>query len=140
MIIPVENLESNFGVKKELIKTFSPEFLNIIDDIVIFNSLNQKDIRKIVDIELEFLITRVEKLGYKISISENAKDFLSEKGFDIKYGARPLNRAIQKHVEDLIAEHVVDNSIKEGDYIEVNLNENGKALILKINQKTEASS
>jgi ATP-dependent Clp protease ATP-binding subunit ClpC len=127
-------------IKKELKKTFSPEFLNRIDDIVIFNSLNQKDIRKIVDIELEFLITRVEKLGYKISISENAKDFLSEKGFDVKYGARPLNRAIQKHVEDLIAEHVVDNSIKEGDYIEVNLNENGKALILKINQKTEASS
>jgi ATP-dependent Clp protease ATP-binding subunit ClpC len=127
-------------IKKELKKTFSPEFLNRIDDIVIFNSLNQKDIRKIVDIELEFLIIRVEKLGYKISISENAKDFLSEKGFDIKYGARPLNRAIQKHVEDLIAEHVVDNSIKEGDYIEVNLNENGKALILKINQKTEASS
>jgi ATP-dependent Clp protease ATP-binding subunit ClpC len=127
-------------IKKELKKTFSPEFLNRIDDIVIFNSLNQKDIRKIVDIELEFLIIRVEKLGYKISISENAKDFLSEKGFDVKYGARPLNRAIQKHVEDLIAEHVVDNSIKEGDYIEVNLNENGKALILKINQKTEASS
>jgi ATP-dependent Clp protease ATP-binding subunit ClpC len=127
-------------IKKELKKTFSPEFLNRIDDIVIFNSLNQKDIRKIVDIELEFLIIRVEKLGYKISISENAKDFLSEKGFDIKYGARPLNRAIQKHVEDLIAEHVVDNSIKEGDYIEVNLNENGKALMLKINQKTEASS
>jgi ATP-dependent Clp protease ATP-binding subunit ClpC len=127
-------------IKKELKKTFSPEFLNRIDDIVIFNSLNQKDIRKIVDIELEFLITRVEKLGYKISISENAKDFLSEKGFDVKYGARPLNRAIQKHVEDLIAEHVVDNSIKEGDYIEVNPNENGKALILKINQKTEASS
>jgi ATP-dependent Clp protease ATP-binding subunit ClpC len=127
-------------IKKELKKTFSPEFLNRIDDIVIFNSLNQKDIRKIVDIELEFLIIRVEKLGYKISISENAKDFLSEKGFDVKYGARPLNRAIQKHLEDLIAENVVDNSIKEGDYIEVNLNENGKALILKINQKTEASS
>jgi ATP-dependent Clp protease ATP-binding subunit ClpC len=120
-------------IKKELKKTFSPEFLNRIDDIVIFNSLNQKDIRKIVDIELEFLIIRVEKLGYKISISENAKDFLSEKGFDVKYGARPLNRAIQKHVEDLIAEHVVDNSIKEGDFIEVNLNENGKALMLKIN-------
>jgi ATP-dependent Clp protease ATP-binding subunit ClpC len=120
-------------IKKELKKTFSPEFLNRIDDIVIFNSLDQKDIRKIVDIELEFLISRVEKLGYKISISENAKDFLSEKGFDTKYGARPLNRAIQKHVEDLIAEHVVDNSIKEGDYIEVDLNENGKALMLKIN-------
>ena len=127
-------------IEKELKKTFSPEFLNRIDDIVIFNSLDQKDIRKIVDIELKDLISRIEKLGYQISISENAKDFLSEKGFDSKYGARPLNRAIQKHLEDLIAEHVVNNFIKEGDQIVVNQNEEGKALELKINQKTEASS
>ncbi len=127
-------------IEKELKKTFSPEFLNRIDDIVIFNSLEQKDIRKIVDIELKDLILRIEKLGYQISISENAKDFLSEKGFDIKYGARPLNRAIQKHVEDLVAENVVNDSLKEGDQIVISLNEEDKALELKINQKTEASS
>ena len=127
-------------IEKELKKTFSPEFLNRIDDIVIFNSLDQKDIRKIVDIELKDLILRIEKLGYQISISENAKDFLSEKGFDIKYGARPLNRAIQKHVEDLVAENVVNDSLKEGDQIVISLNEEDKALELKINQKTEASS
>ncbi|MDG1761914.1 MAG: ATP-dependent Clp protease ATP-binding subunit, partial [Flavobacteriaceae bacterium] len=121
-------------------KTFSPEFLNRIDDIVIFNSLDQKDIRKIVDIELKDLITRIVKLGYHITITEKAKDFLSEKGFDSKYGARPLNRAIQKHVEDLIAEHVVNNSIKEGDEIIVNQNEEGTQLKLEIKQKTEASS
>jgi len=127
-------------IEKELKKTFSPEFLNRIDDIVIFNSLEQKDIRKIVDIELTSLILRIEKLGYQISISENAKDFLSEKGFDKKYGARPLNRAIQKHVEDLIAEHVVNNLLKEGDQIVVNRNDEGESLELEINQKTEAPS
>ena len=127
-------------IEKELKKTFSPEFLNRIDDIVIFNSLEQKDIRKIVDIELTSLILRIEKLGYRISISENAKDFLSEKGFDKKYGARPLNRAIQKHVEDLIAEHVVNNLLKEGDQIVVNRNDEGESLELEINQKTEAPS
>jgi ATP-dependent Clp protease ATP-binding subunit ClpC len=127
-------------IEKELKKTFSPEFLNRIDDIVIFNSLEQKDIRKIVDIELKSLILRIEKLGYQISISENAKDFLSKKGFDKKYGARPLNRAIQKHVEDLIAEYVVNNLLKEGDNIVVNSNDDGESLELEINQKTEAPS
>ena len=127
-------------IEKELKKTFSPEFLNRIDDIVIFNSLEQKDIRKIVDIELKDLILRIQKLGYEIEITEDAKDFLSEEGFDSKYGARPLNRAIQKHVEDLIAEHVVNNSLKEGDQIIVYRNKEGKALELKISQKSEASS
>ena len=75
--------------------------MNRIDDIVIFNALEQKDIRKIVDIELEKLILRIEKLGYQVTVTDTAKEFISEKGFDIKYGARPLNRAIQKHVEDL---------------------------------------
>ena len=127
-------------IEKELKKTFSPEFLNRIDDIVIFNSLEQKDIRKIVDIELKDLILRIQKLGYEIEITEDAKDFLSEEGFDSKYGARPLNRAIQKHVEDLIAEHVVNNSLKEGDQIIVNRNKEGKVLELEISQKSEASS
>ena len=127
-------------IEKELKKTFSPEFLNRIDDIVIFNSLEQKDIRKIVDIELKDLILRIKKLGYEIEITEDAKDFLSEEGFDSKYGARPLNRAIQKHVEDLIAEHVVNNSLKEGDQIIVNRNKEGKVLELEISQKSEASS
>lgn len=127
-------------IEKELKKTFSPEFLNRIDDIVIFNSLEQKDIRKIVDIELKDLILRIQKLGYQIEISQDAKDFLSVEGFDSKYGARPLNRAIQKHVEDLIAEHVVNNSLKEGDQITINCAKEGKALELKISQKSEASS
>ena len=127
-------------IEKELKKTFSPEFLNRIDDIVIFNALEQKDIRKIVDIELEKLILRIEKLGYQVTVTDTAKEFISEKGFDIKYGARPLNRAIQKHVEDLVAEHVVSNSIKEGDLIKIDKNKKEDALLLDVNQQIESSS
>lgn len=124
-------------IEKELKKTFSPEFLNRIDDIVVFNPLEQKDIRKIVDIELVKLIQRIDQLGYKIVVSDPAKDFIAEKGYDSKYGARPLNRAIQKYVEDLLAEHVVNNAIKEGDKILVDQNKEGDDLQLKINQEVE---
>ncbi|MDC3241220.1 ATP-dependent Clp protease ATP-binding subunit [Flavobacteriaceae bacterium] len=126
-------------IEKELKKTFSPEFLNRIDDIVVFNPLDKKDIRKIVDIELVKLIQRINQLGYQIEVSKAAKDFIVEKGFDSKYGARPLNRAIQKHLEDLVAENVVNNAIKEGDKILVDQNEDGKKLLLKINQELETS-
>ena len=126
-------------IEKELKKTFSPEFLNRIDDIVVFNPLEQKDIRKIVDIELVKLIQRIDQLGYKIVVSDPAKDFIAEKGYDSKYGARPLNRAIQKYVEDLLAEHVVNNAIKEGDKILVDQNKEGDDLQLKINQEVETS-
>ena len=126
-------------IEKELKKTFSPEFLNRIDDIVVFNQLEQKDIRKIVDIELIKLIQRIDQLGYKIVVSDPAKDFIAEKGYDSKYGARPLNRAIQKYVEDLLAEHVVNNAIKEGDKILVDQNKEGDNLQLKINQEVETS-
>jgi ATP-dependent Clp protease ATP-binding subunit ClpC len=126
-------------IEKELKKTFSPEFLNRIDDIVVFNNLDKKDIRKIVDIELVYLIKRINELGYEIEISETAKDFISEKGFDSKYGARPLNRAIQKYLEDLLAENVVNNSIKEGDKVFIDKNKGDDFLNLKINQEIENS-
>ena len=126
-------------IEKELKKTFSPEFLNRIDDIVVFNPLDKKDIRKIVDIELVKLIQRINQLGYQIEVSKAAKDFIAEIGFDSKYGARPLNRAIQKHLEDLVAENVVNNAIKEGDKILVDQNEDGEKLLLKINQELETS-
>ena len=126
-------------IEKELKKTFSPEFLNRIDDIVVFNNLDKKDIRKIVDIELVYLIKRINQLGYEIEISETAKDFMSEKGFDSKYGARPLNRAIQKYLEDLLAENVVNNSIKEGDKVFIDKNKGDDFLNLKINQEIENS-
>ena len=127
-------------IQKELKKTFSPEFLNRIDDIVIFNALESKDIRLIVDIELVKLIERVQKLGYEISITDSAKDFITEKGYDSKFGARPLNRAIQKHVEDLIAENVVNNTIKEHDKIIIDKNEKEDALKLEVTRKIESPS
>lgn len=127
-------------IEKELKKTFSPEFINRIDDIVIFNALEKEDIRVIVDIELKKFITRVEKIGYKLNVSDAAKDFIAEKGYDSKYGARPLNRAIQKHIEDLVAEHVVGNTIKEGDLVSIDKNKKEDALQLDVNQQIESSS
>ena len=86
--------------------------------------LDQKAIRSIVDLELSKLIKRIEKLGYKITISDSAKDFIADKGYDKKYGARPLNRAIQKYIEDLVAENVVSSAIKEGDSINIDTGKN----------------
>ena len=106
-------------IENSLKKTFSPEFLNRVDEIVVFNSLEKNNIRKIVDIEISKLVDRVTKLGYKISITEKAKDFICENGYDKKNGARPLNRAIQKYIENLIAEEIVNNKIKEGDELNI---------------------
>ena len=94
----------------------------------------------IFDIELKKFITRVEKIGYKLNVSDAAKDFIAEKGYDSKYGARPLNRAIQKHIEDLVAEHVVGNTIKEGDLVSIDKNKKEDALQLDVNQQIESSS
>ena len=125
-------------IEKELKKIFSPEFLNRVDDIVIFNALEKEDIRKIVDIELSKLTKRIDDLGYKIEISNSAKDFIVEKGFDRKYGARPLNRAIQKYIEDLLAENVVTNKIKEGDKILIDkIKEKNELIIITQNQKAQ---
>ena len=124
-------------IEKELKKTFSPEFLNRVDDIVIFNNLEKKHIRKIVDIELLKLIDRINNLGYSIEISGPARDYITEKGYDSKYGARPLNRAIQKYIEDLVAENVVNNSIVEGNKILIDKSKKEDNLELIIKEKVE---
>ena len=126
-------------IQKALKHTFSPEFLNRVDECVIFNSLTLDDIHKIVDIELSKLIERVSKLGYNLSVSKKAKDFICEKGFDEKNGARPLNRMIQKYIEDLIAKNLVSNKIKTGDKLLVDYKSNSKELNLLINKKEKAS-
>ena len=105
--------------------------MNRIDDIVIFNTLEKEDIVKIVDIELVKLTKRVENLGYGISLTKASKAFLSEKGFDKKYGARPLNRAIQKYIEDLLAENVVNNNIEEGTHITLDHKKGDEKLHIK---------
>lgn len=106
--------ESKQVIEKQLKKTFSPEFLNRIDDIVTFNSLTKDDINKIVDIELTGLVNRVKLLEYDIEISKNLKDFIVEKGYDQNYGARPLKRAIQKHIEDVLTEEMISSSPEKG--------------------------
>ena len=119
-------------IKNSLKKTFSPEFLNRIDDIVIFNGLDKKHMLKIIDIELKKVINRIKKLGFEIKISRKAKEFLVDKGYDRKYGARPLKRAIQKYLEDLIAQEIVTDSIKENDIIKVDLDNKNPKLFLNI--------
>tara|TARA_B100000900_G_scaffold262407_1_gene223635 strand:+ start:1499 stop:4045 length:2547 start_codon:yes stop_codon:yes gene_type:complete len=113
-----DDIEKNV-INNALKKTFAPEFLNRVDDIVIFNTLEKNDINQIVEIELKVLISRIERLGYKVSLTTDAKSFICEKGFDKKNGARPLKRAIQKYIEDLLAEEIVNNKIKEGDNLEI---------------------
>jgi ATP-dependent Clp protease ATP-binding subunit ClpC len=119
----IDNLED---IRKNVIsdsvkKAFSPEFLNRLDDIIVFKSLEKKDILKIVDLPLKELKERMLEMGYKIVISPKLKNFLAEKGYDEKYGARPLNRAIQKYVEDPIAEKMIEEEIKKGDTVKVGL-------------------
>lgn len=106
-------------IENALKKTFAPEFLNRIDDVVIFNALEKEHIYKIIDIELQQLYDRIHTLGYNIEISKKAKDFIVDKGWDAQFGARPLKRAIQKYLEDVLAEELIKSNIKEGDLIHI---------------------
>ncbi|MBP6128610.1 ATP-dependent Clp protease ATP-binding subunit, partial [Flavobacterium sp.] len=123
-------------IENALKKAFAPEFLNRIDDVIVFNSLEKHDIDKIIDIEMEKLILRIKDLGYTFTISEKAKDFIAEKGFDKQFGARPLKRAIQKYVEDALAEEIITSKIHEGDEIFMDLDDASQELIVTV-MKTE---
>ena len=117
-------------VENALKKVFAPEFLNRIDDVITFNPLSKEDIFKIIDIELSKLYSRINDLGYHVELSEKAKNFIADKGYDKQYGARPLKRAIQKYIEDPLAEEIVSNQIHAGDSIVFNLDEKGENLII----------
>ena len=104
-------------IQTALKRAFSPEFLNRIDDVIIFNSLQREHIHKIIDITLSKVFSRINALGYQVDLTEKAKDFLSEKGYDPQFGARPLNRAIQKYLEDSVAEEILKGEIEEGGII-----------------------
>ena len=106
-------------IEAALKKAFSPEFLNRVDDIIVFNALKKEDIHEIIDIELKKLFSRITELGYTIALTEAAKDYIADKGFDEKYGARPLRRAIQKYLEDPLAEEIINSQIKPGDTLHV---------------------
>jgi len=122
-------------IQNALKKTFSPEFLNRLDDVIVFNSLDRTHIHKIIDISLGKLFTRIHALGYKVELSAKAKDFLSEKGYDPQYGARPLNRAIQKYLEDLVAEEILKNEVQEGDVLLADHKAKADELTLSIRKK-----
>ncbi|WP_375561696.1 ATP-dependent Clp protease ATP-binding subunit [Bernardetia sp. OM2101] len=125
-------------IQKALKKAFSPEFLNRLDDVIVFNSLEREHIHKIIDISLGKLFHRIKLLGYEVELTEAAKDFLSEKGFDKQYGARPLNRAIQKYLEDPVAEELLKGEVQEGDTLMADHKEGEPELTVKIKkQKTK---
>jgi ATP-dependent Clp protease ATP-binding subunit ClpC len=127
-------------IEKALKRTFSPEFLNRIDDVIIFNSLTKENILLIIDIVLKGVYKRLEHLGYTINISQPAKDFISEKGYDPQFGARPLHRAIQKYLEDPLAEEILNAKIKEGDVLNVDYDEKEAKLKFSIKKAKKSSS
>jgi ATP-dependent Clp protease ATP-binding subunit ClpC len=125
-------------IQKALKRAFAPEFLNRIDDVVLFNTLSRDDIHKIIDIELKGLYDRVKSLGFEIKLSEDAKDYVLDKGYDIQYGARPLKRAIQKYLEDPMAETIIRSSLVEGDTMLVDFDKEKEEVIVAIQKKKGA--
>ncbi|MFK7900566.1 MAG: ATP-dependent Clp protease ATP-binding subunit, partial [Cyclobacteriaceae bacterium] len=122
-------------IQSALKKAFAPEFLNRLDDVIVFNSLEKEHIKQIIDITLEKVFKRIEAIGYSLSITDGAKDFLAEKGFDPQYGARPLNRAIQKHLEDALAEEILNGDLQEGDSMVADYDTKKEKMVFKINKK-----
>ncbi|MCG2611545.1 ATP-dependent Clp protease ATP-binding subunit [Flavobacterium sp. SM15] len=127
-------------IENALKKAFAPEFLNRIDDVIVFNALEKEDIDKIIDIEMDKLYERVADLGYKLKLSEKAKDYIAEKGFDKQFGARPLKRAIQKYVEDELAEEIITSKINLGDEIFMDLDEEKQELKVTIKKAEEPTN
>jgi ATP-dependent Clp protease ATP-binding subunit ClpC len=126
-------------IQNALKRAFSPEFLNRLDDVIVFNSLQREHIHKIIDISLRKLFERITQIGYTVELTDKAKDFLAEKGYDHQFGARPLNRAIQKYLEDPVAEEILKGEVEEGGTIMAD--HDGKADVLTIKvKKAKASS
>ena len=117
-------------IQKALNKAFAPEFLNRVDDIVMFDQLSKESIYKIIDLELEGLYKRIGDLGFKINLTEPAKEYIANKGYDIQFGARPLKRAIQKYIEDELAEKIISTGMKEGDTVVVDFDEEKQQIIM----------
>ncbi|UYW02257.1 ATP-dependent Clp protease ATP-binding subunit [Flavobacterium agricola] len=126
-------------IENALKKAFAPEFLNRIDDVVVFNALEKEDINKIIDIELQKLYARIADLGYSLKLSDAAKDFIADKGFDKQFGARPLKRAIQKYIEDALAEKIITSKIQTGDEILMELDAEKEELTVEIIKAQEAN-
>jgi len=123
--------QSQSIIEGALKKAFTPEFLNRVDDVIFFESLEREAIHKIIDIELELLFTRVKSLDVELLITDKAKDFLIDKAWDPNLGARPLKRAIQTHIEDMIAEEIIRENFSAGITITVDVNEDSSGLVIK---------
>ncbi len=127
-------------IEKALKRTFSPEFLNRIDDVIIFNALSKENIFEIIDILMKGVMKRLINLGFSLELTEDAKSFIADKGYDAQFGARPLHRAIQKYLEDPLAEEILNMNIKAGDVLEADLDkENGK-LTFSLKKSVEEKS
>ncbi len=126
-------------IENALKKAFAPEFLNRIDDVIVFNSLEREDIHKIIGIELERLYQRIKEIGYDLNLSKAATDYIADKGFDKQYGARPLKRAIQKYIEDVLAEEIVNSNLEEGDSIFMDFDDKKEELTIKIEKEEQSS-
>ncbi len=119
-------------IENALKRSFAPEFLNRIDDVIIFNSLERHDIHKIIDVELKKVFKRIEDMGFTVELTEKAHDFIAEKGWDEQYGARPLKRAIQRYVEDVLAEEIIRTKINVGEKIIIDYDENKDDMIVNV--------
>ena len=127
-------------IENALKKAFAPEFLNRIDDVIVFNALEKEDINLIIEIELAKLFTRIKDLGYTLTLSNDAKAFVAEKGFDKQFGARPLKRAIQKYVEDSLAEEIITSQISVGDVIYMDFEEGASELTVSVKRAAESAT
>lgn len=129
---PTDKEFSHGVLQKALNKAFAPEFLNRIDDIVMFEPLDKEAISKIIDVELSGFYKRLRALNYEVIITEAARDFIAEKGYDPQYGARPLKRAVQKYLEDELAELIIDSTLKSGDVITVDYDKTADKITTKV--------
>src|SRR5690606_12992989 len=133
--------ESNRGViEKALKRTFAPEFLNRIDDVIIFNSLEQEHINLIIDIIMKDVLKRLNSLGFDLELTEEVKKLIAEKGYDQQFGARPLHRAIQKYLEDPLAEEILNGNIKEGTLVKATFDDKEQKILFEMINKTGKKS
>jgi len=138
----VQNQDENNKavIEKALKRTFSPEFLNRIDDVIIFNSLTKENIFSIIDILMKGVTKRLANLGFSLELTPAAKDFIADKGYDSQFGARPLHRAIQKYLEDPLAEEILNMSVKDGDILVADLDKENSKITFELKKKEEAES
>jgi ATP-dependent Clp protease ATP-binding subunit ClpC len=131
--------ETNAVIEKELKKKFAPEFLNRVDDVVMFNSLEKEDINKIIKIELDGLIQRVKSMEYNLEITDGAIEYIASQGFDPQYGARPLKRAIQKHVEDVLTEEILTSNPEKNSLMTLDYNSEDDKMVVILEKKKKTT-